>query len=93
MGKAKGNIMLIPPSSVLAAGKNAQWIWDVISKASSRPELEQAIVDLNNDIFERDSYTTREDTMNTIHALLIERASCFGCEDLLSMMEMQVGKT
>lgn len=93
MGKAKGNIMLIPPSSVLAAGKNAQWIWDSISKASNRPELEQAIVDLNNDIFEGDSYTTREDTMNTIRALLVERASCFGCEDLLSMMEMQVGKT
>lgn len=85
--------MLIPPSCVLAAGKNAQWIWDVIVKSSSRSELEQAIVDLNNDIFERETYTTREDTMNTIHALLVERASCFGCEDLVSMMEMQVGKT
>lgn len=83
---------MIPPSSILSSSKNAQWMWDVISKSSNKESIEQAIVDLNNDFFEGECYTNNDKVMQAIHTLLSQKISDIGCDELTDMIRKQVGK-
>lgn len=88
----KERMVMIPPSSILSSSKNAQWMWDVISKSSNKESIEQAIVDLNNDFFEGECYTNNDKVMQAIHTLLWQKISDIGCDDLTDMIRKQVGK-